>query len=82
MIQSTEGFATKNLVDNLTLVKVKRIFCYPEIASTDPSLRSLFSITLRNLADIIMEIGSCYLDKKLKLMEAYNAYRHGYRLLS
>jgi hypothetical protein len=76
-----EGFATKSLGDYLTLVNVNRIFCYPQIASSDPCLQSLFSISSRNLFDIIKEIGKCYLDKKLNLIEAYNAYKHGYRLL-
>ncbi|MGB8938567.1 MAG: hypothetical protein WCC17_26035 [Candidatus Nitrosopolaris sp.] len=78
-----ERFETKGPADNLNLVKLKRIFCYPEIASSNSSLSLLLSNSLRNLSAIIEKIGSCYVDvdKKLKLREAYNVYKHGYRLL-
>ena len=65
------------------VLKLKRIFCYPVIASPNPSLSLLLSDSLQNLSAIIEEIGSCYVDgdKKLNLKEAYNSYKHGYRLL-
>ncbi len=78
-----ERFVTKGPSDSVNLVKLKRIFCYPVIASPNPSLSLLLSDSLQNLSAIIEEIGSCYVDvdKKLNLKEAFNSYKHGYRLL-
>jgi hypothetical protein len=64
-----ERFVTKSPADKLNLVKLKRIFCYPEIVSSNSPLSLLLSNTLQNLSGIIEEIGSCYVDvdKKLNL---------------
>jgi hypothetical protein len=75
-----ESFVTKSASYNKNLLKLKRIFCYPELTS-DHRLSKWLSDTLQNLCDIIMEIGECYIDEKLKIKEAYNSYKHGYRLL-
>jgi hypothetical protein len=78
-----ERFVTKGLAEKKNLLKLERIFCYPVIASPNPSLSLLLSNSLQNLSAIIEEIGSCYVDveKKLNLKEDYNSYKHGYRLL-
>ena len=77
-----ERFVTKGRADKMNLLKLKRIFCYPEIASPNPTISLLLSNSLQNLSAILEEIGSCYVDvdKKLNIKEAYNSYKHGYRL--
>lgn len=76
-----ECFVTRNSLNNRNLLNLMRIFCYPKLTSANHSLSPHLSGTLRNLDDIIREIGGCYIDKKLKLREAYNSYKHGFRLL-
>lgn len=76
-----ESFEGNNTAQGRSLVKLRRIFCYPQLASNDPSLASLLSEALQNQYNVLKELGSCYTDRKLKLKEAYNAYKHGYRLL-
>jgi hypothetical protein len=70
-------FITRNSSDNRNLLNLKRIFCYPDLTSADHSLFSQLSETLQNLGDIIRGVGGYYIDKKLKLREAYNSYKHG-----